>query len=290
MLSQWYSKQLLVGSAARHSLFKLQGFVMFEKLKQLTLTDIAGSSLAWLLIYFGSVHIFLTLSDYGAIWNDYIGSILLGFVGPAAGAGFGAYYAFLLNASKEDKSQALQEKLAFNDVTFTFIRILTGMYNVKMGSELAVHSTEFERAFKMPHESYEVFEGFEFSFGLLTFLYEKNPSLLTDLDLLQNQFSNLLGAVNERNDYLRTEILPVVAGFGLDIHTSDLKTIVSKFSIAKRKYAISGAKIVFDRYEDVVKTLLKINFKLKEYSANNFPGEKLLIDRIAQNSIEKLNL
>jgi hypothetical protein len=208
-------------------------------------------------------------------------SLVMSVLTVAVGGFIGAYSAFWLKSSNEDKRQHERQINALNKAIFIQIRQITAIHNIK--KNFANYKEEGVRAMLLPALQPPDYSELKQDLDSLGFLINSgNPHLLMSLSLDQHRFEQMIEAISIRNDFYLKEVNPAILANGLYGIKFDALEVESVLGSPLYNCAVSNARVMYEYVNISENALIKTYKSLLLLSKELYPKAKFIRLKIKQ--------
>ncbi len=200
-------------------------------------------------------------------------SLIMNVFTVAIGGFIGAYSAFWLKSSDENRKRNERQIDALNSALLTLIRQMNAILVIKRDFDQHVH--QLERAFNLPAMKPPSYSDLKQSIDSLSFLIDSsNPHMIMELTIQQERFEQAINSINIRNDFYVNEVQPALSYHNLNGRPLPIEEFQEKLGERLFKGAVNGAEVMYCHVESCNGSLDKVYKELLALSRELYPKAK----------------
>ena len=219
------------------------------------------------LVFIGSI-VLICCAMYQVVTPHDISNVFFAMFGTF----LGALFAFRLNESKDLAKIDKDRKSALNHALFILARQHNALQS--FAKHLALHSTDFDRAFNLPAQKPPSYSDLIHDFQELEFLLESSdPDVLMRLAVEQESFHQTIESIRIRNEFYVNELQPALALSNLNFRRVSLNELEARLGVRLISTAISAAKNLYFHVESTEASLAAMRVDLFKVAKIIFPKD-----------------
>lgn len=190
------------------------------------------------------------------------------------GTFLGALLAFRLNERKDELKLAKTQRQDLNTALFILARQCNAIGSLHKG--LNKFKSDFERAFNCPALRPPEYGNISLDFGALSFILDRDPSLLLNLSLEEEGFKQALESLKMRNDFYISEVQPAIDRLGLNRKSMTIGELETALGERLTQTAFNSARVMYQLVDEANDGLPSVHAQLFKIAKDLFPDAQFV--------------